>query len=321
MEDEKIPYDWGKWVRVDENLDLTQHHLFWVVLGIGFALALTACITATLNTSWTSCWRSDCFITAVRFNTVPLGILASLIPLVGLIAAIHRSKVSARQIHQANKQIGLTSHQNNFKNHIDHKLGFFQYLDEILNEDEFLAKRELLYKFMFSNAPAGDLTVPVESALMHIKNLRTILGTMKTLGDRSDNKSQWLAKILIDIEHVNSHMTGLACKDFNKRVLPQVRDSGNWYLACCYVIKTYDVVFMAFSYDSTTSHNTSYKDYLFNQLATKEYLKSATQYQSNETEKRKLEEMADWAQKCEASLESWFTISKPGAGSDDVKQT
>ncbi|CAB0151230.1 hypothetical protein PSI9734_01643 [Pseudidiomarina piscicola] len=83
---------------------------------------------------------------------VPLGILATLIPLVALLAANHRSV-------QTNEQIRVTVSNNNFQNYFRHIEQFEKFVESRPDVANYVRDKSSLHTSLFPNARSGDLAV------------------------------------------------------------------------------------------------------------------------------------------------------------------
>lgn len=121
---------------------------------VGFAIITAIFITysssLSLNTSYTG------FNQFVTFFKVPLGILASAIPIVAVYATNHRSE-------QTKKQIEIANSQNNFINHFKHIEEFEKYVHSHFSKSltQLYSPRKT-YQKLFPNSHKGDFTLSEE---------------------------------------------------------------------------------------------------------------------------------------------------------------
>jgi len=101
------------------------------------------------------------FNNAVTMFSVPLSILAILIPIIAILATNHRSE-------QTKEQIRITSEQNTFSNYYKHMDEFVKHC-EAMSEKEgnglAISKPRSLYKILFPEAGLGNLKVSTSSSI------------------------------------------------------------------------------------------------------------------------------------------------------------
>ncbi|WP_143502143.1 hypothetical protein [Pseudomonas sp. Irchel 3E13] len=115
---------------------LIQTRVFWIALLVpltfGAALAVAIyCSEGTLH--W--CATADCvqlFFTLYKF---PIAICGVSLPLVAMVAAIHRSKEAALQISNAQRQYDEAVLNNRFGNYLKHREGFEKTLDSLVKRE------------------------------------------------------------------------------------------------------------------------------------------------------------------------------------------
>lgn len=100
-----------------------------VVVGFAVVLAMVVSLVITMNSSIEIDLSYSGFNDAVRIFSVPLGILALIIPVVALLAANHRSE-------QTKEQMRLAGEQNNFSNYYKHLEEFEKYIDSAFEKEK-----------------------------------------------------------------------------------------------------------------------------------------------------------------------------------------
>jgi hypothetical protein len=148
----KEPFLSSKYFKFDPDVSFFGLKAFrWSFWG-GVGLSAICAVVIIWNSNLTWAFDYEGFDYAITVFRVPLGILATLIPVIALLAANHRSV-------QTQEQIRVTSANNNFSNFFRHKEEFKKFLGD--NDD--LKKLVLdwlkLHKFLFPNARGGELAV------------------------------------------------------------------------------------------------------------------------------------------------------------------
>ena len=99
----------------------------WVVRGTFLIITLLSCavIAGIYDTApLVKCYTAVCFNNTLINYKVPLGIFSTLIPIIAVYAANHRSE-------QTKRQIELSQEQNNFTNYYKHLEEFEKYFDKV----------------------------------------------------------------------------------------------------------------------------------------------------------------------------------------------
>lgn len=125
----------------------------WVT-SIGMAAVIFSFYVIIDNTNMVLDLSSNGFNAAVGIFRVPLGILASLVPVLMLLAAIHRSEQTKEQIRVAN----ISGHLSSYFTHIEEFEKYMNRVKEQITDIQFPENREL-HKHLFPEAYSGDFSL------------------------------------------------------------------------------------------------------------------------------------------------------------------
>lgn len=142
----------------------------------GFSLSILSALIIIFNSDLTTDWSYVGFNSAVSIFKVPLGIIASLIPIIAVLAANHRSEQTREQI-----KIGLQ--QNIFTNYYKHLEEFIKHCDRLdLDHGYNVTNKYKLHHSIFYKVKNGDNEIsPVYHKLTEIycKNILELLRKLK----------------------------------------------------------------------------------------------------------------------------------------------
>ncbi|WP_147820194.1 hypothetical protein [Salidesulfovibrio onnuriiensis] len=133
----------------ENNHNLFQLKLFWILNGIIIITAATLTTTLLINENYSLNFTAEGYRTFLKEFQLPLGVLALIIPTSALIAAYHRSD-------QTKRQIDLMMASNSFSNHYKHYEEFCKYIAEFKDELAFSNKYET-YNLIFTHSKQGIL--------------------------------------------------------------------------------------------------------------------------------------------------------------------
>ena len=161
----------SKWFNPEKNL-LTLP-ILWVTVSIIILTSLTLGFIIYLNTPLIKDLSANGFNNFVKIFSVPLGVLALIIPIVGLLAANHRSSQTSRAITTSNSQ-------NNFSNYYKHLEEFKKHCNELKTKEDlhfgFKEIKEIdsriIHKILYPDAKDKGIIIPT---IQQIKLLQTIL--------------------------------------------------------------------------------------------------------------------------------------------------
>ncbi len=134
-----------------------------VLILFSISIFLSTVIVFKSDIEWDFSYNG--FNDALVIFRFPLGILATIIPIVALLAANHRSE-------QTKEQIRVTNAQNIFSNYYKHMEEFSKYLDPLVNNKGIAVDIDTRYTHsnFFSNAKDGDYSLS-SKALTSINSL------------------------------------------------------------------------------------------------------------------------------------------------------
>lgn len=149
---------------------------------------ITFCIIVIISTiiagaiiihgNYTRCFTATCFNTFVSTFSVSLGILSTLIPIIAVYSANHRSE-------QTKKQIFLSREQNNFTNYYKHLEEFTSYFKKLEKEKTrkglTLSNIRDVHKGFFPKAMEGELHISNENNEILDKAYQTGISVMERL--------------------------------------------------------------------------------------------------------------------------------------------
>ncbi|WP_214508945.1 hypothetical protein [Pseudomonas brassicacearum] len=180
----------------DPNTSFLNLRIVRVTFGYLLAIALAITLAIIYNGNLTTNFSYIGFNTALTIFKVPLGILASIIPIIALLATNHRSE-------QTKEQIRLTIENANFSNYYKHTEEFEVFIEKHALKDSLkIEYPRKLHKIIFPYAKKGNYRVP-SSINSHIDEcLIKILDATKGIENRSGN--EWRKALLSMRDPVNS---------------------------------------------------------------------------------------------------------------------
>lgn len=119
---------------------------------LGFSIAVVTSVIIASHSNLIPKLDYEGFNFFVKAYKVPIGILASLIPIIALLAANHRSV-------QTKEQIRVTQSNNNFSNFFKHQQAFEEYTSSINPTKSGISNFKILHKAIFPDARSGGLAV------------------------------------------------------------------------------------------------------------------------------------------------------------------
>lgn len=156
---------------------------------IGITLLTTLIAGAIIfHGDYTRCYSAVCFNEAVSIFKVPLGTLSTLIPIIAVFAANHRSE-------QTKHQLELSREQNNFSNYYTHLEEFEKYIENskprLLGEELQKGQARSLHRAIFPKAIEGEIGI-LDSLNEFVDEIYdtciAVLEELKGLAGEDDNK-------------------------------------------------------------------------------------------------------------------------------------
>jgi hypothetical protein len=146
----------------DPKKSILSLPVFWLLSGLVVLVSIVSASLIIANSELSFDFSYKGFNNAILIFKFPLGFLATLIPLIALMNANHRSE-------QTKAQILYTESQATFSNYYKHIEEFEKYIDTHLeNRVSISSKRDLHYK-LYPNARQGDFNIDdeVKEKLFH----------------------------------------------------------------------------------------------------------------------------------------------------------
>jgi hypothetical protein len=174
--------------------DLTKQPLFWVGIfwpaGFSLALGSRVWLNRTLDFSY------DGYEAFIQISKLPLAVLALTIPVTAVIAAIHRSIQTAKQIEE-------TQVKNTADLYYSHKKHYIEILEKI----SFITQPHLAYKIAFPNNSEKNYNIELDKKfLQDTKKLNDNLIQLTTeLYENNQITNQDIEKILKKIKETHCH--------------------------------------------------------------------------------------------------------------------
>lgn len=180
----------------DPNTSFLNLRIVRVTFGYLLAIALTITVTIIYNDNLAANFSYAGFNNALTIFKVPLGILASIIPIIALLATNHRSE-------QTKEQIRLTTENANFSNYYKHTEEFEVFIEKHALKDSMkIEYPRKLHKIIFPYAKKGNYRVP-SSINEHIDEcLIKILEASK--GTENSSETVWRKTLISMRDPVNS---------------------------------------------------------------------------------------------------------------------
>lgn len=114
----------------EKHKHLAQTGIFWAALTVPIALgAGLAGLISFSSENMSLCFTSQCVQTFYNDYKFPIAIMGVSLPLVAMVAAIHRSVEASKQIDMAIRQYGEAIANNRFGNYLKHREGFDKLID------------------------------------------------------------------------------------------------------------------------------------------------------------------------------------------------
>lgn len=162
----------------DPHKSFLSLKILWIVIVLHCALAILISCAIFSNSHLTFDWSYQGFNQAVKIFSVPLSILALIIPVVALLAANHRSE-------QTKEQIRIAAEQNNFSNYYKHLDEFNKFTEKTFNPKESrIESASIFHSIAFKNAKNGDFSVSKD----FIDSAEIMLDEFIDLGDSIGKK-------------------------------------------------------------------------------------------------------------------------------------
>ncbi|EJR0950526.1 hypothetical protein NYG22_001961 [Vibrio alginolyticus] len=189
----------------------------------------------------------------ITYFKVPLGTLATLIPLGAIYATHHRSIQTLEQMKQTNMQLKMTASQNEFSNYYKHLEEFEKYCKEHCGESVYKHRRNF-YHLLFHNSK--ELKYSANTDFIEFVS-DSLLVTINQLKENSKNKHT--AKDLTDLITLNTEgLLALAQTDRNTELLYQytqvskslyirgdvaTKNMVSFHVSCCFLhLMTKDII-------------------------------------------------------------------------------
>lgn len=121
---------------MSQHRHLVRTFSFWLALAfpLGSAFILSALIFNSVEVNG-FCFTPDCISNFLELYKLPIAIAGLSLPLVAMIASLHRSREAALQIDLGQQQFGEALKNNIFGNYLKHRDGFFTLLDRYSKEE------------------------------------------------------------------------------------------------------------------------------------------------------------------------------------------
>ncbi|KTG24638.1 hypothetical protein AWR38_03440 [Idiomarina sp. WRN-38] len=136
----------------DPHKSFFQLRVVQATILLGFLTAAVISVIIASHSNLITKLDYEGFNFFVKAYKVPIGVLASLIPVIALLAANHRSV-------QTKEQIRVTQSNNNFSNFFKHQQAFEEYTSSINPAKSRISNFKTLHKAIFPDARSGDLAV------------------------------------------------------------------------------------------------------------------------------------------------------------------
>ena len=180
----------------DPNTSFLNLRIVRQTFGYLLAIALTITVAIIYNDNLTANFSYAGFNNALTIFKVPLGILASIIPIIALLATNHRSE-------QTKEQIRLTNENANFSNYYKHTEEFEVFIEKHALKDGLKVEYpRKLHKTIFPHAKKGNYRVP-SSINEHIDDcLIKIVDAAK--GTENSSETEWRKALISLRDPVNN---------------------------------------------------------------------------------------------------------------------
>lgn len=139
----------------DPHRSFFELKIVQITMFAGFIIAMVTSVIISVHSDLVASFDYEGFNFFVNAYKVPIGVLASLIPIIALLAANHRSV-------QTKEQIRVTQANSNFSNFFKHQEAFEGYISSTSKNKSKISNVKTLHKTIFPNAKAGDLAVGSE---------------------------------------------------------------------------------------------------------------------------------------------------------------
>ncbi len=145
----------------------------------------------------TSCYTSQCIQTFFNTFKFPIAIMGSSLPLVAMIAAIHRSLEANHQINLVSAQYAENIKNNRFGNYLKHREGFDKIIQAVCTHD----------------AKGKDMEIIVDSATLYGEVFPS--SGYRNVDWNGEWSQAWLNKVNSAAEKMVSEMKKASTDDFN----------------------------------------------------------------------------------------------------------
>ncbi|EMC8461176.1 hypothetical protein [Vibrio alginolyticus] len=195
----------------------------------------------------------------INYFKVPLGILATLIPLGAIYATHHRSIQTLEQMNQARIQLKMTESQNVFSNYYKHLEEFEKYCKEHCSESVYKNRRSL-YQLAFPNTRQADYSANKELLDAFNESLLKSVSKVKDNWFKKDltehitlNTESLLASTQIDrhIELLNQYTQ--VSKSLYERDDIATKNMVSLHVSCCFLYLMMKDIIEACSFETNFS--------------------------------------------------------------------
>jgi hypothetical protein len=157
------------WLRLNPDKAIYKHGLFWIAVAV--PVIISSYLAYPLITGLDISLTEDGYTTFSRIFKFPLWILSGSILFGVIVARFHFSKQRSKSIEQTEKNLALTSANNNFKIYIDHKTYFHKKMENeefVIEEFNYASGKydkccemtidvDKLYRFFFESNNMGHV--------------------------------------------------------------------------------------------------------------------------------------------------------------------
>ncbi|MGR5461566.1 hypothetical protein ACPV5G_01270 [Photobacterium damselae] len=137
-------------------MKLSQDRIFIGTLIIGVVMSMISAVSIYLSFdgSLVVCAKPACFDNLLNWFSFPLKVLTATVAVMGIVAMLHRSKQTAKQIELSTQQIQTTINQNMYLNYFSHLKDFKEQVSRLEFRVIEIEDRNKLYKALYpDNTP------------------------------------------------------------------------------------------------------------------------------------------------------------------------